>query len=467
MSTFLSDPCKEQSYIVENLEVDFTNYSGTKDFQVLAEYCTPTTCKIITKRLDTTNPECGWEEDLQILLNTDTDGETPEEIHIIRIGSSPASNIKIIEFTVTLDTTILRPSSTITSNEILNKYTSYNPLKTHHIHYRSLEEFNHIFQTDIVRLPANMFAFGIKDGAAYKHHDSYGGYHWTYEINLTINHIVSVAYNKTPNRCPDDFYFVICSHDGYMEHHYPSSRTIPYIPKPDEYINKVCLTMREDQPNSYPLLHKNKLILGQSVHPDTLYTIAVLDRYYLCLNRYTLYHGVHGGIPFHKKIGKIIYAGNPRGDKYNFTRRRDIEISPREYFKASSAVVKLNIDCPEQISREDMINYKYILDIDGNASTWDATAWKLNSNSVIFKSDSNWAQWFYEDYKPWIHYVPVADDFTDIQEKFNWCEKNQEKCIEIIKNAKVLFKEIYSHQNVVKYTESLLDKWNIYCNENI
>ena len=109
------------------------------------------------------------------------------------------------------------------------------------------------------------------------------------------------------------------------------------------------------------------------------------------------------------------------------------------------------------MERHDMINYKYILDIDGNASTWDATAWKLNSGSVIFKTDSNWEQWFYKEYKPWVHYVPVADDFSDIQERYKWCEANPKKCVEMIRNAKELFQTIYRHENVLKYVHDLLD----------
>jgi|LauGreSBDMM110SN_4_FD.fasta_scaffold45002_1 hypothetical protein len=460
MSEFIL-PSDIQSRLVENVEVDFTNYQDTKDFIVLAEYVNSTTCNIIVKRLDTTNPNEGWNEDLQVLFNTIS--QTPqtlqtsqEEIHIITIGPSPESNMKITRFETA---TTLYPRTNTTTTDVLNKYPSYNTLQRHYIHYRSLEEFNDIFQTDIVRLPANMFAIGMKEGQAYKHHDPYGGYPWTYEIDLTLNHIISVAYNKTPTRCPDDFYFLVCSHDGYMERYYPSPRTKPYIPKPDEYRNQVWLTLPPDEENSYPLLHKYKLVLGQSIHPDTAHTIAVPDRYYFCLNRYNLYHGVHRGIPFHKKISQVVFACNPRGDKYNFTTRRDIEMNPREYLKTVN-VPKDNIHCPEQIAREDMINYKYILDIDGNASTWDATAWKLNSGSVIFKSDSNWVQWFYDEYKPWIHYIPIADDFSDIQEKFNWCEDNPERCLEITQNAKRLFQKIYRHHNVVKYTEDLLEKWD-------
>jgi hypothetical protein len=453
---------------VENIEVDFTNYTGTKDFLVVAEYISPTTCNIIVRRQDTINPKEGWEENLQVLWNTThthththTHTQNLEEIHTITVGPSPESNVKVTEFQTT--TTILSPSKITTTQDIFNKYPSYYHLQNHYIHYKSLEEFNSIFETDIVRLPSNMFAIGMKEGAAYKHHDPYGGYPWTYEIDLTINHIISVAYNKTPTRCPDDFYFLICAHDGYMERFYPSPRTNPYFPKPDEYRNKVWLTIPDNDnthENSYPHLHKHKLVLGQSIHPDTAHTIAVPDRYYFCLNRYNLYHGIHRGIPFHKKINQIVFACNPRGDKYNFTTRRDIDMNPRDYFKTPN-VPKDNIHCPEQIAREDMINYRYILDIDGNASTWDATAWKLNSGSIIFKSDSNWVQWFYKDYRPWIHYIPVADDFSDIQEKFRWCEENPDQCIQIVNAAKKLFQEVYKYQNVLKYTEDLLEKWDI------
>ena len=36
---------------------------------------------------------------------------------------------------------------------------------------------------------------------------------------------------------------------------------------------------------------------------------------------------------------------------------------------------------------------------------------------------------------PNYHYVLLKDDFSDLEEKFEWCEKNQDKCKQIIKNA--------------------------------
>jgi hypothetical protein len=207
-------------------------------------------------------------------------------------------------------------------------------------------------------------------------------------------------------------------------------------------------------------------VLGQSVHPDTDYVVAVPDRYYFCLNRYNGYRSIHGGIPFHTKINRVVYAGNVRGTRYNFTTRRDIECSQREYFK-SDAVPKDNIVVGDGITQRDMIRYKYILDIDGNASTWDATAWKLNSGSVIMKTDSNWVQWFYSDYKEWEHYVPIADDFTDIQAKYKWCEEHQKECEDMVRRCKELFQNVFRYQNVEKYTANMLHHIAIHPNARL
>lgn len=37
--------------------------------------------------------------------------------------------------------------------------------------------------------------------------------------------------------------------------------------------------------------------------------------------------------------------------------------------------------------------------------------------------------------KPFVHYIPLSDDYSDLEEKYNWCLKNENKCIEISKNA--------------------------------
>ena len=433
--------------LVKNLETDIVDYAGEKCFQVVAEYVNENMCNILVKRLDCSS---GWDEDLYIFAHDHT-GNSEK----IRIGKSPNKSLKSL-LNVEFSYPFCLSRSTTKLDDIWHK--SYNRFQVnhHYIHHISRDKFNEYFNTDIVHLPSSMFAIGMKNGGAYQYHDSYGGYPWTYEINRTIDFIIYAAFDKTPGKTPRDFYCLVCGLDGYIEACYPSQRNVPKMVGQNEYHGHSLINAYNYESNEYPVFHKQKYVLAQSTHPDTAYTIALPDRYYYVLNQYNLYRSIHRGIPLKNKIPKIVYAGNDRGNKYNFIKRRDIEISQRAYF-SSFSVPKENIHAPSQIERNDMINYKYVLDIDGNSCTWDATAWKLNSGSVIFKTESNWEQWFYKEYKPWVHYVPVTDDFSDIQERFQWCEANQDKCEEIILKAKELFQTIYRHENVIKYVNSLLD----------
>ena len=76
---------------------------------------------------------------------------------------------------------------------------------------------------------------------------------------------------------------------------------------------------------------------------------------------------------------------------------------------------------------------------------------------MVFKIYRQDVEYWDDLFIPWVHYVPVADDFSDIQEMYAWCEANQEKCENMIRNAKQLFQTIYMHENVLKYVNSLLD----------
>ncbi len=56
--------------------------------------------------------------------------------------------------------------------------------------------------------------------------------------------------------------------------------------------------------------------------------------------------------------------------------------------------------------------YKYVFDVDGNG--WSARFRRLMSmHSVVFKA-SVYPEWFSERVQPWVHYVPVQMDYSDL-----------------------------------------------------
>ncbi len=437
-------------YKVGNIELDLVNYEGPKSIQPLLSYFDGTNAVLVIKRLDVTTSAEGWDETLSVLIH-DHDGH----IMIVSVGPS-LSNLKLIGC-ITMPDVVFAQSSEIIDDAWFPTYKPFRQFE-HYPQYISRDHFNNIFGSDVVELPSSLFALGMKDGGVYIYHDAQGQYTWDYEIKYTIDFIISMMFARTPREVPPTFYCILCALDGYIEQCYPSpNRTTPVRVGEIEYRNKSLIDVSAYRDNEYPVFHAQKYILGQSVRKHIPYTIPTIDRYYLYLNRYNGYRSIHRGIPFKDKFPAIVYAGNDRGSKYNFLMRKDIPISQRAYF-ASDVVDKTHV-VTGNVPRDMMINYKYILDIDGNACTWDATAWKLNSGSVILKTDSEWVQWFYEEYVPWVHYVPVKDDFFDLQDKFAWCESHQAECAEMVKKCKALFQKIYRHDNVVKYMEGVILKF--------
>lgn len=105
-----------------------------------------------------------------------------------------------------------------------------------------------------------------------------------------------------------------------------------------------------------------------------------------------------------------------------------------------------------KMSKAEQSNYKYILVIEGNVAA-HRLATDMLFNSVILLVDSVYNLWFSYLLKPYVHYVPVKADLSDLLQKINWCKKHNEKCKKIASNARELALKIVDY-NYVK--ESLI-----------
>jgi hypothetical protein len=64
---------------------------------------------------------------------------------------------------------------------------------------------------------------------------------------------------------------------------------------------------------------------------------------------------------------------------------------------------------------EDFQKYKAIIDIDGNS--WSSRFGDLLClNSVVIKVEPRWVDYFYSELRPWIHYVPVNGNMSNLVE---------------------------------------------------
>lgn len=95
-----------------------------------------------------------------------------------------------------------------------------------------------------------------------------------------------------------------------------------------------------------------------------------------------------------------------------------------------------------KLSVHELIKQKYTLCIGGNDVS-SQFLWALASNTVPIHP----YPYFFETYwydggegttslEPWVHFVPIRHDASDLAEKYEWCVHNYAKCIEIISNGK-------------------------------
>lgn len=102
------------------------------------------------------------------------------------------------------------------------------------------------------------------------------------------------------------------------------------------------------------------------------------------------------------------------------------------------------------------LRYKYHLLIDGNSCAYARAHWALLSNGAVFKQESDAIQWYYGGLKEWVHYIPLRKDLSDLVEKIEWAQENNERVREIALEGQKFAIEFLSRPRVFQYTAHLL-----------
>jgi hypothetical protein len=108
----------------------------------------------------------------------------------------------------------------------------------------------------------------------------------------------------------------------------------------------------------------------------------------------------------------------------------------------------------------EMARFKYQIDIDGVTATFSGLAWKLLSGSLVFKQHSDNKTWFHDLLIPWVHYVPLNRDISDLLEKLSWARANDNTCRKIALAGRQLIKTHVLPSNLIEYCSSVLVRYS-------
>tara|TARA_B100002019_G_C21250449_1_gene590837 strand:- start:69 stop:2060 length:1992 start_codon:yes stop_codon:yes gene_type:complete len=90
---------------------------------------------------------------------------------------------------------------------------------------------------------------------------------------------------------------------------------------------------------------------------------------------------------------------------------------------------------------EQILKWKYLIDIRGIGYS-GRTKFLMHSNRVVFLVNSPFEEYWYQFLEPWKHYVPVKDDYSDLEENYYKVE-NDKNLHDFILNEQTKFAKKY------------------------
>lgn len=228
-----------------------------------------------------------------------------------------------------------------------------------------------------------------------------------------------------------------------------------------------------------PTLVKTRHIHGKTIRQP--YAVIVRLRSSVHFGKIPKVKELKGKIPFDSKISTVIWRGGPSGSGFNnFYESRYHKPSREDMLKlwCNTQVVD-DIDVglvskwsfrnftqylKNEMTIEEMLKYKYLLSIEGNDVATNLK-WAMASDSLVIMPKPCVESWFAESLlEPWVHYVPVKDDFTDLLEIKKWCDANPDICKSIIENANQYANEFVNEEREIKLCKYVMEKYFEYVN---
>ncbi|MGE0199086.1 MAG: glycosyl transferase family 90 [Simkaniaceae bacterium] len=108
---------------------------------------------------------------------------------------------------------------------------------------------------------------------------------------------------------------------------------------------------------------------------------------------------------------------------------------------------------------EESLGYKYLIDVDGNASTYSRYYWILRSNCVPLKQMSTFQMWYFPALKPFVHYIPYAEDLSDLPQMVAWAKAHPKESRDIAENGRQFVLNRLTTEHAYAYLYLLLKEY--------
>jgi len=323
------------------------------------------------------------------------------------------------------------------------------------IKYITLADFAQQFACRINSLPQNVCVLGWLQAEQrwYCAPRTFSGIRATHASHLFHNRsnekLLKIIVNDVIEPLQlSSLWFPYCFYDGWRERNVFSA-TYRYVDPPD-----LTTAMEwQGEPGEIPILSPGRRWLGCfGAHRGDPSALLLPDLHYLIDRYHAMFAEVDAArTPWRSRRDRAIFAAGDHGEPRNLAiPPTDSTLHPRRLFRQTVEREQLDVDVflGQRHTRAEQMQYRYIADVDGFARTWDAWAWKMMSGATVLAVDSIWESFFSKAFQPWEHYVPVANDCSDLARKLQWCRDHVEECEVMATRARARAEVVYSATDV-------------------
>lgn len=118
-------------------------------------------------------------------------------------------------------------------------------------------------------------------------------------------------------------------------------------------------------------------------------------------------------------------------------------------------IASLPFGLVECLTPQQQSEYKYIVNVDGHVAAYRLSL-ELESGACILLAASKYKLWYRDMLVPFVHYVPVKADLSDLIDRIRWCKANDNKCKKIASNALTFAKTYLTKNGILDYLQKLL-----------
>lgn len=115
--------------------------------------------------------------------------------------------------------------------------------------------------------------------------------------------------------------------------------------------------------------------------------------------------------------------------------------------------------CDPKQDRTWFHRFRYILSLAGN-DTGSNFLSAASSSALILKEEDGWELYYTKAFKPWVHYVPLREGATDIEEKLAWARGHPDECAAMIQAATDLYDQFANPDNRAAILHGIAEQLN-------